>query len=211
MLAYCSYGQQWCADVDGSVSVSEFTQVVVVQDNLTPGLRRYSAALQARMMGTIEKGCQGLQNKATETLKWKSSPTAPGGRATGRLADSYRNVVAGSPTRIEGTVFTNVDYAGYVEDAPGWRYHPLTRHFVPFDKAPGLQAWVQNHVMATYQTRLAASGRIYTRKHKTDDASRFKGWMVGGPNSTAPHLAPALKDFAPIVFRQLGEDMRTVA
>lgn len=197
--------------MDGPVSVSEFTQVVVVQDNLTPGLQRYSAALQARMTGTIEKGCQGLQNKATETLKWKGSPTAPGGRATGRLADSYRNVVVGSPTRVEGTVFTNVDYAGYVEDAPGWRNHPLTRHFVPFSVAPDLQSWVQSHIMTTYQTRLAASGRIYTRTRKTDDASRFKGWMVGGPNSVAPHLLPALKVYAPIVFRLLGEDMRTVA
>ena len=122
-------------------------RTITVTESVTAGLIRYSGALQRALTTTMAEGGNKIRNRALATLVYKTGPGAPGGRDTGHLAQSMpMPTTTSSPTQIETILGVGAPYAGYVEDAPGYRNHPLVHHFVKFTTAPGLLGWVLRHI-----------------------------------------------------------------
>lgn len=151
----------------------------VVKENVRAGLVAFQNVSQQRAERAMEVACVVVESAAKGKLKWRyRRGMGLGGRATGRLANSYAHRIKTVGTVIEGTIGPGVHHAKYVEGYP----QPPRRHFT---SAPGLIEWVWRHL------------------HK-----RVTGMIVGGAQGTTPHLGPAMREVGPRAMARLAEAMR---
>lgn len=167
---------------------------VRISNTATEGLDAWSEQAQGALTEQMVRTCNSLRNGMNRRLVWRSARGAPGGRATGQLARSIAYNVKSTPHRIEGEVGAGVDYAKYIE---GWNsrneHKPIERHFVPFDKHPGLLKWALRHGVRVY--RSTKTGKMLKRQGKYGKLGG--GLMIGGPDFPSPFMQPELEAQTP--------------
>ena len=152
---------------------------VTISNTVTPGLAAWSVQAQQALTSEMVRTTNSLKTGMKARLKWRSAPGAPGGRFSGRLAQSTQAATDSTPHRIEGAVGVGVHYGKYVE---GWNsmgeHKPTVRHIVSLVKNPGALKWLLRHDVEGV-------------------TEKTKYFMFGGPNAPSPFMQPELEAQAP--------------
>ncbi len=160
---------------------------VLVTSTVAAGVKRFTTQQKAKAAAALLRTALQIETAAKKRLIWRVAKGAPGGRATGRMANSIRH----EPARpqwwgdtLDLTVGVGVKYAKYVEGYPRFP----RRHFVPFAVAPGLKLWLA--------------------RHGVEVKEGSKGIMTGGAISGTKFFEPAANEVLPGAVGKIAEALR---
>lgn len=177
----------------------------VVKENVRAGLTAFANLTQQRVERAMDVAAVVVISNVKSRLKWRyKRGKGLGGRASGRLANSYAHKIKTTGTVTETTIGPGAKHGKYVEGYPT----APRRHFVSFKTAPGLLEWAMRHMGTIYSVRVSKNtGKSYVSR-KRIDLNLGGGMMVGGEASTTPHLGPAMQTAGPRAMARLVESLR---
>ena len=150
-----------------------------VRENVRTGLTAFANLTQQRVERAMDVAAVVVESNVKSRLKWRyRRGKGLGGRASGRLANSYAHTIKTVGTTTETTIGPGVDYAKYVEGYP----QAPRRHICA---APGLLEWYWRHT-----------------------GKRATALWVGGEAGTTPHLGPAMQTAGPKAMARLIDSLR---